>query len=131
MPHSNYLIVELNEIVAMDLALSVQDHDVPGCVLVTNGPAEALAALADKPTIRFAFIHANPAGFDATPLGQALIARGALCVFMGDAAERANSPVPVLRWPFSPAEVGSLMRCIMKFPAAALDPLIVGDRKHG
>ena len=116
MASSFYLIVEPIEIIASDLALSVQDYDVAGSVAVASTLQTALTLLADHPTVRVAFLHADPTGFSDTALGQALAARQALCVFMGDAAERAKKAMVVLDRPFSPQTIAELLDQIMKSP---------------
>ncbi len=110
MTPSIYLIVEPISIIAHDLALSVQDYDDAGTVVVAATPAEAIALLANKVSVRFAFIHADPTGFGDTKLGDALAKRHAVCVFMGDAADRAKQELVVLDRPFSPLTIAALMQ---------------------
>lgn len=119
MASSFYLVVEPVEIIASDLALSVQDYDVASSVAVANTPQKALAMLADHPSVRVAFLHADPMGFAETALGQALATRHALCVFMGDAAEHAKKAMVVLDRPFSPQTIAELLDQITKSQASS------------
>lgn len=115
---ATYLIVEPNQIIATDLALSIQDCDTSGHVVVAATPADALVVLRDATSVRFAFIHADPAGFDQSGLGVALRARGAVCVFMGDAADCARKTMIVLDRPFSPGTIAALMHNLAQSDAA-------------
>ena len=116
MASSFYLVVEPIEIIASDLAHSVQDYDAVGTVAVATTPQKALSVLADHPSVRVAFLHADPTGFADTALGHALATRQALCVFMGDAAERAKKAMVVLNRPFSPQTIAELLDQIIKSP---------------
>lgn len=104
-----YLIVEPVSIIADDLALSVKDFDQGAIVVVAGTQQEALAAITDCGAVRFAFVHADPKGFDETVLGQALTERRAVCVFMGDAADLAKKALIVLDRPFSPQTIAALL----------------------
>ena len=104
-----YLVVEPIEIITSDLALNEQDYDEGTTIVVANTPQEALAAPADRDSVRFAFALADPTGFDKTELGRALAALTASCVFMGDAAERAKKAMIVLDRPFSSLTVATLL----------------------
>ena len=115
---ATYLIVEPNQIVATDLALSVQDCDAAGRVIVAATAADALVVLRNAASVRFAFIHADPGGFDQSDLGVALGARGAVCVFMGGAADRAKKAMIVLDRPFSPGTIAALMHSLAQSDAA-------------
>lgn len=112
MTTATYLIVEPNQIVATDLALSVQDCDAAGRIIVAATPAEALVVLRGAASVLFAFIHADPGGFGQSDLGVALAARGAVCVFMGDAADRAKKAMIVLDRPFSPCTIAAMMHSL-------------------
>lgn len=105
----SYLIIEPINIIATDLAHSVQDFDPDATVLVAHIVKDALSMIADHPAIHAAMIHASPDGFADSELGIALAARGAQCVFMGDAAERAATALIVLQRPFSTSTVASLL----------------------
>jgi hypothetical protein len=109
MASSIYLVVEPINIIATDLAQSVQDFDSEAIVLVASVPNDAITMVADHPVIRVALIHANPHGFAESGLGIALAARGAQCVFMGDAAERAVKAMRVLQRPFSTSTIAALL----------------------
>lgn len=106
-----YLVLEPIEIIAADLALSVQDCDASAVVIVAHSAERALDALSRQDVLRIAFLHVDPDGFDVTDLGQALAGRGATCVFMGDLAERTVAlTVPVLQRPFSSETMAALLQ---------------------
>ncbi len=121
MTSPTYLIVEPIELIATDLALSVQDYDAAAIVLTAVTQKQALAVLADKALVEFAFIHADPTGFATTDLGKALAARGTVCVFMGHAADIARKALIVLERPFSPETIAELLTQL-KPPKAARAP---------
>ena len=110
MTPANYLIVEPFAIVAIDLALCVQDFDGAGTAIIATTPHDAVSVIAETASVRFAFIHADPSGFTQSELGLALAARGAVCVFMGHAADRNKDNMLVLDRPFSPLTVAALLR---------------------
>ena len=109
MTPANYLIVEPVAIVATDLALCVQDCDSTGTVIVATTPHDAVSVITETASVLFAFIHADPSGFTQSDLGLALAARGAVCVFMGHAADRNKDNKLVLDRPFSPLTVAALL----------------------
>ena len=96
-----YLVVEPIEIIASDLAMSVQDYDPSATVLVALTPDAGFAMLQNHAAIRIALVHADPGDFPNTALAMALSGRGALVIFTGDAAERKDGGIFVLQRPFS------------------------------
>ncbi len=108
-----YLIVEPVSIIASDLALSVQDYDIDATVLAADTLQAAVTLLAGMDPVHFAFIHADPTLFDGTELGLALAEQNTVCVFMGDAAERAQKALIVLDRPFSPLTIAALLARLM------------------
>lgn len=118
MTKSVYLVVEPITIIALDLALCVQDYDPSAKIIVAHTSAEAVAAVVAQSAVCIAFVHADPDGFDASDLGKAVTKRGAACVFMGDRAERTTTgAIHVLQRPFSSETLATLLdglcdRCV-------------------
>ncbi len=105
-----YLVMEPQALVAEDLAGAITEVDPQAIVLRAGSADEAVRALAPHGTIAVAILHCGPDGIAATPLGQALAARGAALVFTGDAAEAAASEgVGILLRPFSDEAVAVLL----------------------
>ena len=105
-----YLVVEPMEIIASDLAMSVQDFDPSARVLIALTPQGAVAQLDGHPAVTVAFVHADPKDFATTTLARALKGCGAQVVFTGDAAERHNDGVLVLQRPFSAQTTAAVLR---------------------
>ncbi|MBK8441515.1 MAG: hypothetical protein IPL38_19140 [Rhodobacter sp.] len=82
-----YLVMEPQALVAEDLAGAIAEVDPQAIVLRAGSADEAVRALAPHGAIAVAILHCGPDGIAATPLGQALAARGAALVFTGDAAK--------------------------------------------
>lgn len=105
-----YLVMEPQALVAEDLAGAIAEVDPQAIVLRAGSADEAVRALAPHGAIAVAILHCGPDGIAATPLGQALAARGAALVFTGDAAEAAASEgVRILLRPFSDEAVAVLL----------------------
>ena len=105
-----YLVVEPMEIIASDLAMSVQDYDSSATVLIALTLQAAVAKLDGHTAVRLAFVHADPRHFATTPLARALEGCGAQVVFTGDAAERQNDGVSVLQRPFCAQSTAAVLR---------------------
>lgn len=96
-----YLVFEPLEVIAVDLAMNVQDHDPAALVLIATTQEVAVDILQSHARVQLAFVHADPNNFSATALARALSDRGAQLVFTGDAAERNDVGIAVLHRPFS------------------------------
>lgn len=111
---SVYLVVEPVSIIAMDLGASIREFDPAAEIIVAQSTDMAVRALAGQDAVGVAFVHMNPGSFAAGPLASELAARGAVCVFMGEAAEQAaDTGILLLIRPFSAVTVADLLARIV------------------
>jgi hypothetical protein len=110
MHNAVYLVVEPIEIIALDLAMNVQDYDSTATVLVASSLDVGCDVLEGHASVSVAFVHTDPQEFDRTRLGRALYSRGAQLVFTGDRAERNGAGVLVLHRPFSSQTTAELLK---------------------
>ncbi|MES2145188.1 MAG: hypothetical protein V4516_12725 [Pseudomonadota bacterium] len=111
---SVYLVVEPVSIIAMDLGASIREFDPSAQIIVAQSADTAVRALAGQDAVGVAFLHMDPCGLATGPLAAGLAARGAVCVFMGEAAERAaQTGILLLERPFSTATVADLLARIV------------------
>lgn len=110
MDRTVYLVVEPMEIIASDLAMSVQEYDPTATVLVALSSEAGCLALQGHASVRLAFVHADPRGFCTTDIARALASRNAQVVFTGDAAERRADGQMVLERPFSAQTTAAVLQ---------------------
>lgn len=96
-----YLVVEPIEIIASDLAMTLQEYNPAATVLIALTLQAAIILLENQTVMQLAIVHTDPIGFADTALAQALGRLGAQVVFTGDAAERKSGGRLVLQRPFS------------------------------
>lgn len=113
-----YVVLEPIDIVATDLVLCLYDHNPSAAFLVAKDAKAALSYVEHSPTVSIAFIHDDPKGFATTPLGIALTEKRALCIFMGDRAERSALDVWLLERPFSAETIAAIMQRAAEHMAA-------------
>lgn len=109
------LVVSDVPLVAQDLGLMLQD--LTGCEpIIATGVEAACDALGDlaPQSLLYAFIHADQAGFAASPLRSRVERLGARVVLLGHSAEIQASEAtrvcwPVLAQPFGPTQVSEML----------------------
>ncbi len=118
MKSSVYLVVEPIQVIASDLAMSVQEYDPSATVLIALSPEAACEVLEGEPSVRLAFVHVDARKFCKTDLAKALDRRGALVVFAGGSAEPDDCAKLVLDRPFSAETTAALLQRTERMNAA-------------
>lgn len=107
-----YLVVNRHGVIAIDIAATIRELDPDANVVVAMSLPEAAALLAALDRIVLAVIEGTSAPLCATPLGQALAARGAPVLLLdSDETQVWSYPkLVILGLPFSTAALLTALR---------------------
>lgn len=104
-----YIVVEPEQIVALDLAHAIKAYDPHAEVRLFAGIDEALAALADDPP-QAIFLHDEPGRFLGSAAGRTISGMGVPLAFTGTLATARPEGAEVLASPFSDITVARVLR---------------------
>ncbi|GGL69198.1 hypothetical protein [Wenxinia marina] len=90
------LVLVRHEVIAEDLALTLQDAFGKGPIMVCRSPEEALERLPDVSDLQVAVVETDPDTFAGSRLETEITARGGQVVLFGELAE---TRMPAGRWP--------------------------------